>query len=686
LSLPHIASKWAIAALSLLVVAGASMLVPGSVLAHAYLDHADPAPGSTVAQAPTQLRLTFSEQVDNAFSQVHVLNARRETVDLGDSAVASDDPHAMVVSVQPGLTDGVYTVAWRTLSADDGHSESGAYTLIFGVAPGGAGVVQPQSSVAEFSAETALARWWLYLAAGLLFGPLLAWQIVFRPLLQGDDGAARVVALARTRRLVSLGAVALVAGTLYAALAQAASASGLPLWSVVGLPLHDVLTSGHYASIWWPRLSLALLCLVLLVWRGVDGLAGDLVLATTPAVLLTSSLASHAAAVPGWSPLAIAADWLHFMATSAWLGGLASVVFVLPAVVRAGDTPGAGLFAKPVARFSNLALVCVVAVALTGAFQAWLELGSWGALVQTAYGLSVSAKIALTVLMLGFGSFNILVARPRLSALVAQRIAVLGGVLRAFGRSVRAELVVGVLVLAVAAILTGLPPGRGELARQTGVLPAPVDRRLDAQGLAPRVRISPSAVGQNHLAVELSGAEPTTIERVQLTLTYLDGDLGSEPLILQPTAGTSGTWEADSSALSQPGQWQADLLVRRQGQDDVRSTMRFPVVAASNVSTQTDSSAAYPPVPAWLPLALGGTAAFLVLCAVVVRPLSRRTSRRQVPLEPESFRAVLRGRDPFDLSDDLEQAHEAVGAGQAGQAPRSPTPKQAPEGRTRGSE
>ena len=85
------------------------LLVPGSALAHAYLDHADPPPSSTVAQAPTQLRLTFSEQVDSAFSQVHVLNGRRETVDRGDGAVASDDPRAMVVSLQPGLADGAST-------------------------------------------------------------------------------------------------------------------------------------------------------------------------------------------------------------------------------------------------------------------------------------------------------------------------------------------------------------------------------------------------------------------------------------------------------------------------------------------------------------------------------------------------------------------------------------------------
>ena len=255
----NVTGKRAVVALLLLVVAGLNLFVPRLALAHAYLVHADPPPGSTLAQAPTQLRLTFSEQVDSAFSQLHVLNARRATVDPGDGAVATDDPRAMVVSLQPGLADGVYTVAWRTLSADDGHSESGAYTLVFGRAAGAVGVTQAQSSAAEFSAETALARCWLYLAASLVFGPLLAWQIVFRPLLRGGDSAARAVAIRRTRPLVLLGTLALVAGTLYAALAQAASASGLPLWSVVGRPLHDVLTSGHYASIWWPRLSLALI-------------------------------------------------------------------------------------------------------------------------------------------------------------------------------------------------------------------------------------------------------------------------------------------------------------------------------------------------------------------------------------------------------------------------------------------
>jgi len=662
----RVASRSVVGAVLLLVLACLLLLAPASVLAHAYLDHADPPPGTTLAQAPQQLTLVFSEQVDSSFSQVRVLNARREAVDRGDSHVAPDDTRALVVTLQPGLSDGVYTVTWRTLSADDGHSVSGAYTLIVGAATGSVAAPQTQSSDAEFSAETAVARWWLYLAASLVFGPLLAWHIVFRPIV--IELRARASAIRRTRRLVLLGALALVAGTLFAPLAQAASASGLPLSGVAGSPLREVLTNGHYAGIWWPRLFLAVSVFAVLAWRGADGLGGDIALAAMPAVLLTSSLGSHAAAVPGWSPLAIAADWFHFMAVSAWLGGLASMVFVLPAVAWLGDGHGAALLEKPVSRFSNLALVCVGAVVLTGAFQAWLELGSWQALVQTAYGLTVSAKIALTLLMFLFGAFNLLVARPGLVVPVVRRALALTDVARGFGRSVRAELILGVIVLGVAAILTGLGPGRGDLARQAGSQPTPVDRRLDVQGLAPRVRISPATVGHNHLAVELSDMGSTTVERVQLTLTYLDGDLGSEPVILQPSAATSSTWEADSSALSQPGQWQADLLVRRTGQDDVRSTLRFSVGAPSVAGAPADASGAYPPVPSWIALALAGGLGVLLVLGIALVLLSRRKRERGVPLQPKSLRAILRGQDTPELAD-ADRTHEAVGATKAGQSP-----------------
>lgn len=108
----------------LLLIATAGL--PGVAWAHANLERAEPAPGVARDQAPGQLRLSFSEAVDSSFSRVQLLDTKREPVDRGDSQVAPDDPRAMVVSLPGTLPNGVYTVAWRTLSAVDGHTVNGA--------------------------------------------------------------------------------------------------------------------------------------------------------------------------------------------------------------------------------------------------------------------------------------------------------------------------------------------------------------------------------------------------------------------------------------------------------------------------------------------------------------------------------------------------------------------------------
>ena len=104
------------------------------MFAHAYLESSTPAAGASLSQAPDQLRLTFTEAVDPSFSNVQVLDARRQQVDKGDSHVAPDDPRSMIVSLG-SVPDGLYTVAWRTLSSVDGHSVNGAYPLFIGIAP-----------------------------------------------------------------------------------------------------------------------------------------------------------------------------------------------------------------------------------------------------------------------------------------------------------------------------------------------------------------------------------------------------------------------------------------------------------------------------------------------------------------------------------------------------------------------
>ena len=622
-----------------LAVLAIGALTPGTVWAHANLDRADPTPGSQLDQSPRQLQLTFSEAVDGSFSRVQLLNTQGDAVDRGDSHVAPNDPLSMVVALPDQLPNGVYTVAWRTLSAVDGHTVNGAYPLIIGPMPaeGVPLATTANSSQATFDTETSVARWWFSLAASALFGVLLTWNVVFRPLFGRSNPAAMPMAGRRARHLAVLSGVILLIGTLFVALAQAAAAGQVPLWGVFGQPLVSLLTHGRFATLWWTRLALVTVALALVTWRGVRRWPGHVALRATGLALLTSSFNSHSAALLSGAYLGIAADWLHFLGVAAWIGGLLSMIYVLPMVVQASQASGERVRARAVTRFSTVALVSVIVIVFTGTFQAWLEVGSWDGLIQTAYGLSVTAKIGLLVVMLLFAAFNLLIARPGLARMASSGLTP-SGLARRFRLAIRAEVIVGVLILAVAAILTGLAPGREELALKSSdvVSGGPVDKQVNANGLNARIIITPAVLGVNRLAVQLPDTDPSQVERVQLTLTYLDSQLGSQPVVLTQSSSSADVWETTSPLLSQAGNWQAEMLVRRTGQDDARTALRFVVAGPAGApQTPIAVNAGYPLLPtpmvsvAYLLIALGAVVAVLALVRAAREPRRLRALQRQ---------------------------------------------------------
>src|SRR5262245_54085996 len=410
-------------------------------LAHANLERADPAPGASLDQPPHELRLQFSEAVDQSFSKVQVLNDRKDQLDRGDSRVSPNDPRTMLVSLPDQLANVVYTVNWRTLSAVDGHTVNGAYPLVIGPIPAeGLPVAAAASSEATFAPETAVARWWFFVGASGVFGSLLAWQLVFAPLFGRNNPAAVQVASQRTRQVIIVAGVVLLIGVLYGAIAQAAVAAGVPIWGAFGQPLVDLLSRGRYATLWWPRLLLVVLAVAFVGWAGVKKLPGQIALAASGVALLTSSLNSHAAALLSGAYLGVAVDWLHLMAAAAWVGGLLSLTYVLPRTVRATQANGDRILAGAVGRFSTLAIASVGVIIVTGTFQAWLEVGSWEGLFQTLYGLSVTTKIVLLAVTMVIAGFNLFIARPQLAALAVKQSAAASVVARRFAVAVRIEL------------------------------------------------------------------------------------------------------------------------------------------------------------------------------------------------------------------------------------------------------
>ena len=99
--------------------------------AHAFLDRARPAVGSTVHGSPAEVTLSFTTPVEPAFSTVKVLNQSGTQVDRKDKQVDADNPTRMKVTLPP-LANGTYRVVWHVLSVDT-HVTDGEFT--FEVAP-----------------------------------------------------------------------------------------------------------------------------------------------------------------------------------------------------------------------------------------------------------------------------------------------------------------------------------------------------------------------------------------------------------------------------------------------------------------------------------------------------------------------------------------------------------------------
>ena len=99
--------------------------------AHAFLEHATPAVGSTARSSPPEVRLWFTQELEPAFSTVRVEDAAGKRVDNRDGAIDANDPTLLRVTL-PKLEPGRYRVTWRVLSTDT-HVTEGDFT--FEVAP-----------------------------------------------------------------------------------------------------------------------------------------------------------------------------------------------------------------------------------------------------------------------------------------------------------------------------------------------------------------------------------------------------------------------------------------------------------------------------------------------------------------------------------------------------------------------
>jgi len=534
---------------ALAVLLALSVLAAGSgtVAAHALLLSSDPAANAVLASAPDAVTLTFTEPPDPRLSSVRVLDVSGNGHTRGAAGTGSGGPNTLTAPLG-SLPDGVYTVAWRTVSAADGHATAGSFAFSVGTgappptsAPGAAAPPDAQgSSTVSFS--SVLARVVLYLGLVVLLGTLLTGEMLL------GERARRLGPVRAVAWVVAvLGAVGLVA-------AQAADA---------GVGVGDALGSSLGADAAGRLVPLLAAGVVMLAGAraAVPGRPASLIAAALVALaILADAAASHASTVIA-PPLNIVLQWLHAVSVSVWLGGLAGLLVAL----RDPDLDDRAALAG---EFSRWATVGILVVALTGVARAAFELHGLDELTSTAYGRLLLAKLALFAGLCALGAVNHFRNMPGGE-----------GRLQALRRIGSFELLLGATTIIVASFLvTTPPPGDiaandsagstpGTTASAAPEIPTPTGAMFKGADYATTVKVAltvtPTVPGPAQFSAAVTTYDtgavvPAAGVKLRFALPARP-DVGPSSLALLPSAG--GAWTGQSSSLSLAGLWSVTVVI-----------------------------------------------------------------------------------------------------------------------------
>jgi len=424
------------ALVTLLTAALMTIALAWPAQAHTELVESTPGSGASLKKLPAHATLVFSEEV--AADDLAVTSG---TTELPVRQVPGQ-PKALRVDLGSVEAAATVRLAWQMVSEHDGHESSGVLTLHVRGAAAAATTVPAAADTGsdeQIVDDLALASRALgYLAMAVLVGGLL-----FVSLLWPAGAGER-----RTQQLLG--------GATAVGLVASATAAGIVVWRAGdGVSLADALAEDvGRAYVAMVLLWLLAGVVVVAVIQGGETVVRELPWRFGAAVvgaglLRTTGMNAHAVQTdePNWG---IAADFLHLIGISAWVGGLTVLSLCLLPRRRLTELE------RVVPRFSKVAAGSVMLIVASGLILTWQIISTVDGFWSTHYADVLIVKISLfTLVLLVAMNSKRWVQKSLARAVVAGR----RNAVKSFAVSVAAESVLVVAVLGAASVLTTSSPG-----------------------------------------------------------------------------------------------------------------------------------------------------------------------------------------------------------------------------------
>jgi copper transport protein len=515
-----------------LIACGFSVGTAARSGAHAQLATTAPEQGAKLASSPTEVSITFSENITPASAGIRVIDADTQRYDVGTTQGSG---RVMTVDVKL-LPPQAYVVIWQAVSSD-GHPISGSYT--FQVGDGDQGSVSGLGEKALASSSVnplvqlllRLARFGLFLSCGSIIAAAV-WRLGGLPLASSrwTKGATWLAIITGVAGLLLDGAYVegRSVGAIFDIDLATSSLSRVTVRALVGAAI----VAAFLASAL--RRSTAEIHPLPSAQR---------VELTVAAVLVSVLLAASGHGAGGQQVvIAIAIVAVHVAAASAWVGGLALLATASRRQNRSDHSDGAvgaGLSRPLLLRWSKLAQVAVVALVCSGLANTWRQVGSSAALTSTLYGRILMAKLALVGSMLVFGAWH--------------RRQVLHDSDRPIRRSVMTEIAVGLVVLSLSTWISSTVPAKAALKR-------PLSLRVATTSTKSEITISPAETGKNVIHLYTFDQEGRTTPVVDAAFVFTHIATGTKLEVATIPAGR-GHQQALGVDFSFTGLWQVQTKI-----------------------------------------------------------------------------------------------------------------------------
>ncbi len=520
--------------------------------AHPFTLDTIPAQSSNAPAGTSQVIIFYSEELEIEFSSLKVFDNNGNQIDNRDTSYYEDEK-SLIVTTAP-LEEGIYTVASKVLSKVDGHLVPSAF--VFGIGDVTVSDIDVDNSELIFYPEAG-ARFPGLVGQTIILGAAIAsiviWGTQRKDFIKTELGNLEAAYKSKFFAIIGIGAITVLASNILMLIIQT-----LRLETSA---IETLQTS--FGMTWSVRMGITISLLVawfVLERRKKLAIKSQiLILAISLILVATTTMIGHGAASEQIG--AIILDYVHNVVAAAWIGGVIFFAFaLLPILSGLKEEYCEKMSLLLLPKFSIMIVIALGIVIISGPILMWFLESNVSTIVESTYGKLIIAKIIIAAIMIGIGGYHQFGTQRRAERNLGSKIRVH----KKLRRTLKAEVVLGIALLGVVALLTNgtLPAGEIQSADAGGTDYGLVTVEF-AESTKFYVDIFPFTSGVNSIkvmATDLQDGPISDLDGIKVKISNPEKNI--TPIEIEMTQSETGIFDGETT-FGFSGNWLVEIEAQK---------------------------------------------------------------------------------------------------------------------------